>query len=124
MLDLIIRGADVIDGTGASRRQADIGIRDGRIATIGAVDESATRVIDADGLVVAPGVVDIHTHYDAQVLWDPAVTPSPFHGVTTVIGGNCGFTIAPIEPSEVDYLTRMLSRVEGMPLESRLGGVS
>ena len=114
MLDLIIRGADVIDGTGASRRQADIGIRDGRIATIGAVDESATRVIDADGLVVAPGVVDIHTHYDAQVLWDPAVTPSPFHGVTTVIGGNCGFTIAPIEPSEVDYLTRMLSRVEGM----------
>jgi len=124
MLDLIIRGADVIDGTGASRRQADIGIRNGRIATIGAVDESATRIIDADGLVVAPGVVDIHTHYDAQVLWDPAVTPSPFHGVTTVIGGNCGFTIAPIEPSEVDYLTRMLSRVEGMPLESLLAGVS
>ncbi len=123
MLDVIVQGADVIDGTGSPRRQADIGIQDGRITAIGTIAEAAKQTFDADGLVVAPGVVDIHTHYDAQVFWDPAFTPSPFHGVTTVIGGNCGFTIAPVEASEVDYLTRMLARVEGMPLEALIAGV-
>jgi N-acyl-D-aspartate/D-glutamate deacylase len=123
VLDAVIRGGEVVDGTGSPRRRADVGIQDGRVVTIGTVDDTAGITIDADGLVVSPGFVDIHTHYDAQVLWDPATTPSPFHGVTSVVGGNCGFTIAPVEPSETEYLTRMLARVEGMPLESLIAGV-
>ncbi len=123
MFDVAIVGGEVIDGTGAPRRRADVGIRDGRIVEIGELVGRADRVIDAEGKVVTPGFIDVHTHYDAQVAWDPYVTPSPFHGVTTIIGGNCGFTLAPMEEEAIDYLTSMLARVEGMPLASVRAGV-
>jgi N-acyl-D-aspartate/D-glutamate deacylase len=123
MLDLVIRNGRVVDGSGAPARSADVGIRGDRIASIGEIPEAGRHEIDASGRVVGPGFIDVHTHYDAQVFWDGTCSPSLFHGVTTVFGGNCGFSIAPLSPEAGDYLMRMLARVEGMPLESLQTGV-
>ena len=126
MYDVIIRGGDVVDGTGVPRRQADVGITGQRITAIGDLSAAeAAQLIDATGRIVAPGFVDVHTHVDAQVFWDTTVSPSPLHGVTTMIAGNCGFSVQPLgtDPADGDYLMRMLSRVEGMPLDALQAGV-
>lgn len=112
--DLVIRSGRVVDGTGMKSFTADVAVKDGRIARVGRVNESALREIDADGCWVTPGFIDVHTHYDVQLDWDPLATPSSWHGVTTALAGNCGFTLAPAKPEDVGWLAGMLSRVEGM----------
>ncbi|MFQ5668134.1 MAG: amidohydrolase family protein, partial [Candidatus Binatia bacterium] len=123
MHDLIIRDAEICDGSGAPRRRGDVAVRDGRIVEVGRVQDLAARTIDARGLVVAPGFIDLHTHYDCQVSWDRALTPSCWHGVTTVVMGNCGFTIAPCRPADRELLMRMLLYVEGMPTAALRAGI-
>jgi len=124
MFDVVLRNSLVVDGSGASRCVADIAITDGRIVEVGSVAGSAHREVNLDGLVVAPGFVDIHTHYDAQLFWDPLARPSILHGVTTVIGGNCGFALAPLAPRDVGYIKSMMSRVEAIPISALEEGVS
>ena len=122
MLELLIRGATVVDGTGAPAKQADVGVRNGKIVTLGTARESAAATVDAGGLCLMPGIVDVHTHYDAQVTWDPTLSPSVSLGVTTAILGNCGFGIAPCPARLRETLVRNLSVVEGMDLGALLQG--
>jgi N-acyl-D-amino-acid deacylase len=122
-LDLLIRNGTIVDGSGAARYRGDVGVRDGRIVEIGRVGSVAERTIDADGLIVAPGFVDGHTHMDAQVAWDPIGSCSCWHGVTTVIMGNCGFALAPCKPEEREWFARCLTAVEDIPTESMLTGI-
>jgi N-acyl-D-aspartate/D-glutamate deacylase len=123
VIDIAIIGGTVVDGTGTPGVVRDIGIEGDRIVWGEALHEKAKRTIDASGMIVSPGFIDVHTHYDAQALWDPALSPSCFHGVTSVIGGGCGFSIAPMSPEATTYIQPMLARVEGMPLDTLRAGL-
>ena len=114
MLDVRISGGTVLDGSGAPGEAADVGIVDGRVVAVGSVSEEAALAIDATDRIVCPGFVDVHTHYDAQVLWDPLLSVSPSHGVTTVVMGNCGFGVAPTRPEHRELIVSTLEKVEGM----------
>ncbi len=118
----VIRGGTIVDGTGSPGVAGDVAISEGRIVGIGQ-GLSGDRAIDAAGCVVAPGFIDIHTHYDAQVFWDPALTPSCYHGVTTVVAGNCGFSIAPTRPKDRGLVARTLEKVEDMDPASLDAGI-
>ena len=115
--DLVIKNGTVVDGTGAPRRHADIGVANGRIAEIGKISDHASRTIDASDLVVSPGFIDPHTHFDAQIWWDSLVTSSCWHGVTSVVMGNCGVGIAPCRPQAREIATWDLVNVEGIPFD-------
>jgi N-acyl-D-aspartate/D-glutamate deacylase len=122
--DLLIRGGTIVDGTGRPSYQADLGIRDGKIAEIGKAAESGAREIDASGLIVSPGFIDPHTHYDGQICWDPTVSASSWHGVTTVVMGNCGVGLAPCRPPDREIATWDLVNVEGVPFDVLKRGVT
>jgi N-acyl-D-aspartate/D-glutamate deacylase len=124
MVDLVVRGGLMVDGSGAPARRADVAIAGGRIVAVGEVREHGTREIDAGGLVVCPGFIDVHTHYDAQYTWDPYATSSIWHGVTTTVIGNCGFAIAPCRPADRDLIMRTLVKVEGMSLAAMRAGIT
>lgn len=123
MHDLVVRAGTVVDGTGGPGRTADVAVNGGVITEVGTVEGPATRVIDADGALVTPGFVDIHTHFDGQVTWDPELTPSGWHGVTTVVMGNCGVGFAPCEPSRRDWLIGLMEGVEDIPGAALSAGI-
>src|SRR3954470_349425 len=115
MHDLIVRGGTVVDGTGEPAVAADVAVDDGRITQVGRIDGDAAEVIDATGKLVTPGFVDVHTHYDGQVTWDPTLSPSSWHGVTTVVMGNCGVGFAPARPDRHEWLIGLMEGVEDIP---------
>ena len=121
--DLVIRNGRIIDGSGMPSFHGNIAVKDGKIVGVGKFSGAADRVIDADGLAVSPGFIDNHTHYDAQVLWDPLCTSTCWHGVTSIVMGNCGLAIAPAKPEDGDTLLRMLSRIEAIPIDALRSGV-
>src|ERR1700748_842487 len=123
MTDLVIRGATVVDGLGNDPIRADVAVKDGKIADIGNIKTAGAKTIDAGGLTLTPGIIDVHTHYDAQVTWDSTLSPSPSLGVTTAVIGNCGFGIVPAPPAARDLVIRNLSVVEGMDLEALRTGI-
>jgi N-acyl-D-aspartate/D-glutamate deacylase len=123
-MHLLLRGATVVDGTGAPRQRADVEVVDGRITNVGAdLDAAGAQIVDLDGLVLAPAFIDIHTHFDAQLFWDPEMTPSSWHGVTTVVQGNCGFGIAPARPDDRQLIMETLELVEGMRVDTLQSGI-
>src|ERR1700685_2499544 len=113
--DVVIRRGNVVDGTGAMRRLADLAVKDGRVQEVGRVGGRGAREVDADGAVIAPGFVDVHTHYDGQATWDSRLQPSSWHGVTTVVMGNCGVGFAPVQPPNRDRLVELMEGVEDIP---------
>ena len=121
--DTIIKGGIIVDGTGGGRYRGDVGIRKGKIAALGTVDGGAKQVVEADGRVVAPGFVDVHTHYDAQLMWDRMLSISPWHGVTSVVIGNCGFGVAPTRSTHRDLILQTLEKVEGMSIDALRAGL-
>ena len=124
MNDLVIHGALIVDGSGSEPTIGDVAVRDGVITAVCQPGLTAAEVVDAEGLVLAPGIVDIHTHYDAQLTWDASARPSPQMGVTTVVVGNCGFGLAPCHPDHRDLTLKNLTKVEGMPLDALMSGVN
>src|SRR5688500_20219048 len=122
--DLLIRNGLIVDGTGAPARRGDVAVAAGRIAEVGVVKDSAKKTIDASDLAVAPGFIDPHTHYDAQICWDGALTPSSWHGVTSVVMGNCGVGIAPCRPQAREIAMRDVVNVEAIPLEVLDAGIT
>ncbi|HZP41727.1 MAG TPA: amidohydrolase family protein [Candidatus Binatia bacterium] len=124
MADLVIRGALVVDGTGRDAFRGDVAVDGGRIVAVGRIAERGRTELAAAGLVLAPGFIDLHTHYDCQLFWDPSASPSPWHGVTTVVMGNCGFTIAPCRAADRETLMRLLVFVEGMPVATLREGIA
>ena len=122
--DLHIKNGLLVDGTGAPKRRADVAVEDGRIVEVGTVTGAAARTIDATDLIVAPGFIDPHTHYDAQICWDGALTPSSWHGVTSVVMGNCGVGVAPCRPATREIAMRDLVNVEAIPFEVLKAGIT